>query len=451
MPHRHCLIRPSPRSGCPRPHGLPELRMATPSLLPCCLLFLHLRAKPAAQSVQDVPVCCGGLPAGFGDPDPVARSVVSRRAADWRVFGYIVLPGTSAVTGGRFAGGPDDPPPGHSASTAGQHSPNLAGAAGTKNLGNVSIGKYCARRYKLHYRQHGFLIVLPHTPSLTAPGALNRELSVPAGTFDYMLSWHELPRASFDLETTGRDPLQARIVTASIILVDAEGGILKHHEWLVDPGVDIPEEAAAIHGISTERARADGIPARLGVEEIIQVLQDTFAAGIPVLAFNAAYDFTVLAREAERCGLSAPVPFPVIDPFIMDKQADRYRRGKRTLTAMAEHYGVAFENAHTSAADVMATLAVGAAMASAFPLLAQDAASLHQLQTGWAAEQAASFQSYLRRRDPEAVIDGAWPVKQAPVNTSVPATTPAPAEVRLAEEPDGQLVLDLSEDTLTPA
>ncbi|WP_318241846.1 3'-5' exonuclease [Arthrobacter pullicola] len=328
-----------------------------------------------------------------------------------------------------------------------------------------------------------------------------------------MLSWHELPRASFDLETTGRDPQEARIVTASIILVDASGGILKHHEWLIDPGVDIPEEAAAIHGISTERARADGIPARLGVAEIIQVLQDTFAAGVPVLAFNAAYDFTVLAREAERCGLSAPVPFPVIDPFIMDKQADRYRRGKRTLTAMAEHYGVAFENAHTSAADVMATLAVGAAMAGAFPLLAQDAASLHQLQTGWAAEQAASFQSYLRRRDPEAVIDGTWPVKAAPTSTSAPtpiptpapalapelapggsapvlaapspappvpdpapapatpaaASTPAaaftepalfslpaentqvPAGVRLAEEPDGQLALDLSEDTLAPA
>ncbi|WP_312180895.1 3'-5' exonuclease, partial [Arthrobacter sp.] len=240
-----------------------------------------------------------------------------------------------------------------------------------------------------------------------------------------MLSWHELPRASFDLETTGRDPQEARIVTASIILVDSAGEILRHHEWLVDPGVEIPEEAAAIHGISTERARADGLPSKDAVGQIIQVLQDTFAAGTPVLAFNAAYDFTVLAREAARTGLSAPAPFPVIDPFIMDKQADRYRRGKRTLTAMAEHYGVAFENAHTSAADVMATLAVGAAMARSFPLLAQEASSLHQLQTGWAAEQAASFQAYLRKRDPDAVIDGTWPVKAAPAEFA--AAAPAPA------------------------
>jgi len=269
-----------------------------------------------------------------------------------------------------------------------------------------------------------------------------------------MLSWHELPRASFDLETTGRDPQLARIVTASIILVDGSGDVLTHHEWLVDPGVEIPAEAAAIHGVSTEKARSEGIAAAEAVRQISAVLADTFAAGIPVLAFNASYDFTVLAREAERHGCAAPVPFPVIDPYIMDKQADRFRRGKRTLTAMAEHYCVAFENAHTSAADVMATLAVGAAVARAFPVMAQDAGTLHTLQVQWAAEQAASFQAYLRRRDPGAVIDGTWPVKAAPLHAAVPSqaeaevlqveAVPAAAAPVLVEEAGGQLVLELA-------
>ncbi len=267
-----------------------------------------------------------------------------------------------------------------------------------------------------------------------------------------MLSWHELPRASFDLETTGRDPQLARIVTASIILVDGSGNVLTHHEWLVDPGVEIPAEAAAIHGVSTEKARSEGISAAEAVRQISSVLAEAFAAGIPVLAFNASYDFTVLAREAERHGCTAPVPFPVIDPYIMDKQADRFRRGKRTLTAMAEHYGVAFDNAHTSAADVMATLAVGAAVAAAFPVMAQDARTMHALQVQWAAEQAASFQAYLRRRDPEAIIDGSWPLKPAPVDAPVPLvpaavqlpTVPAAAAPALVEEAGGQLVLELA-------
>ncbi|WP_342024047.1 3'-5' exonuclease [Arthrobacter citreus] len=226
-----------------------------------------------------------------------------------------------------------------------------------------------------------------------------------------MNSWHELPHAAFDLETTGRDPHTARIVTASVILVNGQGVVLQHHEWLAAVEEDIPDEAAAIHGVSTERARAEGRPAPEVTAEIAGVLGGFFAAGVPVLAFNACYDFTVLNRECERFGLTAPAPAPVIDPYILDKQVDRYRRGKRTLTALTEHYGVGFENAHTSAADVMATLGVARAMAGRYPVLHGDAADLHRAQIGWAGAQAASFQDYLRRKDPAAVVDGAWPTR----------------------------------------
>lgn len=226
-----------------------------------------------------------------------------------------------------------------------------------------------------------------------------------------MNSWHELPHAAFDLETTGRDPRTARIVTASIILVNGQGEVLQHHEWLAAVEEEIPAEAAAIHGVSTERARAEGRPAPDVTAEIAGVLGGMFSAGIPVLAFNASYDFTVLNRECERFGLTAPVPAPVIDPYVLDKQMDRYRRGKRTLTAMTEHYGVGFENAHTSAADVMATLGVARALAGQYPALHGDAGALHLAQIGWASAQAASFQDYLRRKDPAAVVDGSWPAR----------------------------------------
>lgn len=224
-----------------------------------------------------------------------------------------------------------------------------------------------------------------------------------------MDSWHHHPRAAFDLETTGRDPQQARIVTASILLVDGDGALMEQHEWLADPGVEIPAEAAAIHGVSTERARENGQPVQQVVGQIAAVLARLFAAGIPVLAFNARYDFTVLAREGERQGVEVPLSFPVLDPYIMDKQADRFRRGKRTLTAMCEHYGVPFENAHTSAADVQATLRVAAVLAARFPRLQHPADALHASQVVWAARQAESFQEYLRREDPSAVVEGRWP------------------------------------------
>ena len=225
-----------------------------------------------------------------------------------------------------------------------------------------------------------------------------------------MTSWHTHPRAAFDLETTGRDPLDARIVTASIVVVNGRSEILQTKEWLVDPGVDIPEEASAIHGITTAKARAEGMDAATAVAEISSFLADLFLT-MPVIAFNAAYDFTVLDREAKRHGLAVLQPSPVIDPYILDKQVDKYRRGKRNLSVMSEFYGVQLLNAHTSAADAAATIGIADAQVAKYPALQADPVELHAQQVKWAAEQAASLQEYFRRKNPDTVIDGQWPVK----------------------------------------
>ncbi|MDN3934761.1 3'-5' exonuclease [Arthrobacter sp. YD4] len=225
-----------------------------------------------------------------------------------------------------------------------------------------------------------------------------------------MSTWHTLPRAAFDLETTGRNSRAARIVTASVTLVDGDGAVIREHEWLADPGVEIPTEASDIHGVTTERARSEGRPAAEVVRELAGVLQELFDAGVPVIAFNASYDFTVLAAESARYGVPQLHRYPVLDPYIMNKQVDRYRKGKRTLTALCEEYGVDLDNAHTSAADALATLRVLDAMAGKFPKLRMPAAHLHQLQVEWATAQAADFQSYLRKTKPAAVIEGDWPV-----------------------------------------
>ena len=85
-----------------------------------------------------------------------------------------------------------------------------------------------------------------------------------------------------------------------------------------------------------------GSSGRGAVAEIIGALADAAGRGLPIVAYNAAYDLSVLEREAERYGLTPlPGPGPVIDPLVIDKAVDQYRRGKRTLTAAAAHYGVA--------------------------------------------------------------------------------------------------------------
>lgn len=226
-----------------------------------------------------------------------------------------------------------------------------------------------------------------------------------------MTSWSMHPRAAFDLETTGKDPRTARIVTASIVVVDEAGAVADTHEWLANPGMEIPEEAAAIHGVSSAHAREHGRPSDVVTAEVGAVLAALFANNIPVIAFNASYDFTVLANEARRHGLAQITASPVIDPFICNKHVDKFRRGSRTLVALCEEYGISLEDAHTSAADAEATLRLADALAAKYHSLRLDTAELHTAQMGWAREQAADFQAYLRRsKDPAAVIEGGWPV-----------------------------------------
>ncbi|MFJ6652537.1 3'-5' exonuclease [Microbacterium sp. NPDC091313] len=220
----------------------------------------------------------------------------------------------------------------------------------------------------------------------------------------------------FDLETTGVDVAHDRIVTAHVGVLDADGAVLSARDWLADPGVVIPDGASAIHGITTARARAEGRPAAVVVGEVIDALAGLFAAGMPVVAYNAPYDFSLLKHEALRHGL-APLysPGPIIDPLVVDKRYDRYRRGKRTLSVVAAHYAVRLEGAHEASADAIAAGRVAQALAERYAAWLPDSvAELHTRQIGWARSQAESLTEYfvrIGRIDPDDSVDGRWPVR----------------------------------------
>ncbi len=217
----------------------------------------------------------------------------------------------------------------------------------------------------------------------------------------------------FDLETTGVDVETARIVSAFVGVIDGSGQA-KGVAWLADPGVDIPPGASAVHGITTERARAEGRPAVEVIAEIIEVLRALLAQGVPITIYNAPYDLTLLAREAARYGI-APLeePAPIIDPLVLDKATDRFRKGKRTLESAAAFYGVDLSDAHDATADAVAAGLVARAILSKHAdALGNDLAVLHARQADWSAEQAASFEDYMRRtKNPDFSAEGGWPVR----------------------------------------
>ncbi|GAB2588439.1 3'-5' exonuclease [Streptomyces capparidis] len=233
------------------------------------------------------------------------------------------------------------------------------------------------------------------------------------------MGWHQELLVGFDLETTGTDPESSRIVTAALTEVK-DGELLQARHWLLDPGIPVPEDAAAIHGITTERARAEGRPARPAVEEIAAALAAHWAAGTPVVAFNAAFDLSLLSAELRRHALPSLAARlggevgPVVDPLTVDRAVDRFRKGRRTLEAACEVYGVVLDGAHEAAADALAAVRVAVALAERHPqVAAKEPWDLHRTQITWHADWAAGFQEWLRRaKDPQAVVDGRWPLRE---------------------------------------
>ncbi len=228
------------------------------------------------------------------------------------------------------------------------------------------------------------------------------------------MSWIHGPRATFDLETTGVDVETARIVTASLLLLNPDGSVRRAGEWLADPGVEIPEAAAAVHGVTTEYARAHGQPAQQVVWELAGAIGSLFLDGVPVIAFNAAYDFSVLHHEMKRYSIAnGELPGGcILDPYIIHKHVIPRKRGNRKLETLAVEHKVQLDNAHTSKDDALAAERLLVKLTERFPaVLDVDAAALHEQQVQWAEQQAADFQAWLRTKPGKEneVIDGPWP------------------------------------------
>lgn len=205
------------------------------------------------------------------------------------------------------------------------------------------------------------------------------------------MRWIDGALMGFDTETTGVDVGTDRVVTAALVRRAGSAApgspSLSTVTWLIDPGVPIPAGAAAIHGVTTEHARAHGRPAAVALEEIATGLAAALRRGEPVVAFNASYDLSLLDAELRRHRLpTLPERIgrdvrTVVDPLVLDRHLDRYRPGKRRLGDLCTHYGVTTAALHSAEVDVLATLDVLAALAAAHPELAEMSLDeVHDLQ-----------------------------------------------------------------------
>jgi DNA polymerase-3 subunit epsilon len=228
--------------------------------------------------------------------------------------------------------------------------------------------------------------------------------------------WTDGTLVSFDLETTGVDTETARIVTASVVVIEGATGKYETHEWLVNPGVDIPDEAAKVHGITTEHAREHGEEPHVALHAIVGAINHQCQRGAALIIYNAAYDLTLLDREMRRHhGVSAVGEHTpkIVDPLVLDRHLDRYRKGKRTLAVVSAHYGVPISeaDAHGSTADALCAARVAWTIGRRFPVECADLSAMQEMQRRAHREWADHLGEYLTKQGKPDDVDRAWPIR----------------------------------------
>lgn len=168
----------------------------------------------------------------------------------------------------------------------------------------------------------------------------------------------ERPLAFFDLETTGTRIGKDRIVQIGIVRLMPDSARVTY-QTLVNPGIPIPAEATAVHGI-TDLDVAMAPPLDAVAPEVLAALEGCDLAGFNCLRFDVPF----LAEELFRVG----VEWDHARLRIVDVQRIYHRMEPRDLSAALRYYcGREHEGAHDALADVEATADVLLAQLERYP------------------------------------------------------------------------------------
>ena len=157
------------------------------------------------------------------------------------------------------------------------------------------------------------------------------------------------PLAFFDLETTGIDVAHDRIVQIAVLKINPDES-LERYEELLNPGMHIPEESSAIHGIFDADV-ADKPSFKEKGNEILN-----FMSGCDLGGYNSnKFDIPLLMEEFLRNEME----FDLSNRHFIDVQNIFHKMEKRTLRGAYKFYtGAVMENAHDAMADIEATFQV---------------------------------------------------------------------------------------------
>lgn len=201
----------------------------------------------------------------------------------------------------------------------------------------------------------------------------------------------------WDTETDGVDITQNRILTAYAMVQDISGNKLREASWTLNHDVPIPPGASEVNGLTREylreHGRADVEAATVEIREFLYAASDQ---GLPIVAYNGAFDLATLDYSLDSIG-EPRLDFgeaQFFDPFVYDVGTVIKRRGNRKLMTVAgRHYGIPIDESrlHEAQYDVEVAAKLAWLMLQRSPY---DMVELQSLQPKWRKAYADNLTSY---------------------------------------------------------
>ncbi|MBI4539125.1 MAG: 3'-5' exonuclease [Gemmatimonadetes bacterium] len=177
------------------------------------------------------------------------------------------------------------------------------------------------------------------------------------------------PLAVVDLETTGLNIARDRIVELAVLRIDPDG-TLSERVRRFNPGIPIPPEASAVHGITdADVAAQPAFAAR--ARSLLELLDPCDLAGFNLRRF----DLPMILAEFRRAGLHLELR----GRRLIDMKTIFHREEPRSLAAAARFYlGRDAEDAHSALGDARTSAAVLRSQLERYAHLPRDLEGLHR-------------------------------------------------------------------------
>ena len=205
--------------------------------------------------------------------------------------------------------------------------------------------------------------------------------------FNLAAPWREMSFVSVDVETTGLDTENCRVIEVGMVRFE-RGQVAERWGSLVNPGVPVPARVTEITSI-TDDMLVDQPTFRDIKWEVYGRMRDRI-----FVAFNADFDHGFLRAEMARAGLTLP-DVPILDPLTWARALMPTQR-RYKLVALCDKFGITLENAHRAVDDAEAA---GRVLLRFADKVSVDLGALLEQQGAWKESQEAAFAERRAARD----------------------------------------------------